>query len=99
MIADNLTTEPNYGQTLGRQNVLLGDGHLVGLAGDKFYPAGGAAGIAATGMQLIDVCFVAQGKHKALACGHLEISNSLDRQLGHGAFPPHCERPRNQLTV
>ena len=54
------------------------------LAGDEFDPARRAAGVAAAGVQLIDLGLVGQREDEPLARWHLELPDPLDAQLRHG---------------
>src|SRR6185312_10223970 len=90
VVTDDLAAETNAGQSPGSQDGFFGLGHLLRLAREEFDPAGGAAGVAAAGMELIDLGFVLQRQHQALALGHLELPDSLDSQLRHDNLRSLC---------
>src|SRR5262245_39749474 len=72
VVAEDLTTETHAGQAPRRQHLLFGLGHLVRFARDELDAAGGAAGVAAAGVQLIDAGLVLQRQHQPLVGRHLE---------------------------
>ena len=75
-------------QAAGGEDVLLGVGHLVGLAGDELDAAGGAAGVAAAGVELIDLGLVLQRQDQPLAVRHLERADAFHGQLRHRRLLP-----------
>src|SRR5262249_33850254 len=54
---------------------------------DELDPAGGAPGISAAGVELIDLGLVFQGQDQSLPRGHFNRSHSLDRELRHSCLP------------
>src|SRR5262249_36565132 len=78
VVAQDLTTEPHTGQATGRQDILLGLGHLVRLAPDELHPASRAPGVAAAPVKLIDLGLVLQRQDHAFALRHLEYTSTLD---------------------
>ncbi len=54
VIACDLATQSNASQAAGFQYIAFGDGHASGFATDEFNTAGGAAGVSAASVQLID---------------------------------------------
>ena len=88
VVAENLATEPDARQPLGGQDVPFGDGHPLGFAGHKLDPAGGAARVAAAGVELVHMGLVFQGQDQALVQRDLELSDSFDRQARHDCILP-----------
>ena len=68
----------------GGEEVLFGPGHGVRFAGDELDSAGGAAGVAAAGVELVDGGFVGEGVDEALVVGDVEGADFFYRELGHG---------------
>ena len=87
LLAGHLAAQTNTGQASGGQQRLLGSGHRRGLTRDELHPAGGAAGLPPTGVQLIGLRLFTQGQNQPLALGHLKRSDSLNGQLGHEQHP------------
>jgi hypothetical protein len=85
VIAHHLAREPQARRRdpLRGENMLLRLRHRGRLAGDKLHPAGGAAAVAAAGMELIDPALVDEGVDQPLAGGNFEITDAIDRNLGH----------------
>jgi hypothetical protein len=79
VIADDLTAEPHARQTASGQDVLLGGRHPRRLTRHEFDAAGRAAGVAAAGMQLIDLALVLQRQHKTFPQRHFKIAHAFDR--------------------
>ena len=77
VIAENLAAQPHARQPTGGKHLLLGNGHLVGLACQGLDPASGAARVAAAGMELVDSSLVFEGQHEALALPHLEFTDAF----------------------
>ena len=70
MIAGDLATEPKAhlcAKPFCGQNRTLGNSHFIRFSGDEFHAAGGAFGVAAAGMQLVDFCFIFQCQDQAFA--------------------------------
>lgn len=60
-------TEATFGQF-----VFFGLSHRVRFAGDKLDAAGGAATVAATGIELIDTSFISQGQDQTFVSRHFK---------------------------
>jgi len=83
VIAEDLTAQPDSSKPPRRENCSLGFCHRRGLARNELHSASCAASVAATGMQLIDACLVSQSQNQALACRHIELSDTFDCQTRH----------------
>jgi hypothetical protein len=73
------------GEAAEVEDGFFGFGHFGGFAGDELNAAGGAPSLAAAGVKLIDLRFVSQCEHEALACGDFKAANILNREFGHEA--------------
>jgi len=78
VIAENLAAQPHARQPAGGQHLLLGQGHLIGLAGHELDAASCATSIAAAGMQLVHSRLVFEGQHEPLALRHLEFTDAVN---------------------
>ena len=78
-----MAAKANARKAFGRQDILLGDGHFGGFAFDELDFAGRAAGVAAAGMELVDLGFVNQGQNKAFAFWDFKFAYTIDSQFGH----------------
>jgi hypothetical protein len=78
VIAENLATQPHARQPTGGKHLLLGNGHLVGLACQELDAASRAASVAAAGMELVHSSFVFEGQHQTLALPHLEFTDAVN---------------------
>jgi hypothetical protein len=87
MVAGDLAAQPDAGQAAGDEDGLLGRGHGRRLSNDELEPAGGAPGVSAAGVELIDFRLVFQCQNQPLPPGHVDRSHSLDRKLRHGRIP------------
>jgi hypothetical protein len=90
MIAQDLATEPQVrraDQPARGQDVFFRLRHAIGLSGDEFHPAGRAARIAATRVQLIDARLVFQRVHKSLVHRDFDRFVAFDGELGHRWLP------------
>ena len=83
VVTEDLTREAYAAEPFRRQHVALGDGHLVGLAFDELDAAGGAAGVAAARMQLIDAGILLEREHQAFVVFYSNGWESFDRQNWH----------------
>ncbi len=83
MIADDLTREAYANSSLGQENLSFRDRHPRRFSFNEFHATRRAAGIAAAGVQLIDVCVLLEREHEALAVLNIKRSKSFHRQLGH----------------
>jgi len=86
MIALDLAGEAQAGrggEASGGDEFLFRLGHGFGLAGGKENAAGGAAGIAATGMELIRLEVVDQGIDEARARGDFYSGDVFNSKCGH----------------
>ena len=77
-------------QAAGLEHVLLGDRHLVRLAGDELDPTGGAPGVAAAGVELVDLGVVLEGQDQALVGRHVKRADPVHRQLRHRRGSAGC---------
>ena len=57
---------------------------MIGFAGDEVDSAGGAAGVAAAGVELVDLGIIGQCVDQAFAGGDFEGADGLDGEFGHG---------------
>jgi hypothetical protein len=100
MVAHDLATEPHFTKQVARlKDVLLGDRHLIGFAGHEFDPAGGAPGVPAAGVELIDLGVVLEGEDHSLAGWHVERADPVHGELGHRCAPEHVGRHNATLTA
>src|SRR5262249_49884062 len=81
VVTEDLAAQANASDVLRSQDVLLGGGHRIGLAGDELDAAGGAASVATTGMELVDLGLVGERQDKAFAGGHVEFTDTFNGQL------------------
>jgi len=77
MIAEDLATEAQTGlrKAASDEDIFLRLRHPLRLAADELDAAGGAASVAAAGVELIDLGFILQGEDEAL------VIRDLDRRL------------------
>jgi hypothetical protein len=66
-VAGDLAAEANAAEPSRSQDTFFRRGHLRRFTGKELHPAGGAASIAAASVQLIDMGFIFQCQHQALA--------------------------------
>jgi hypothetical protein len=89
VVAEDLATQADAGhgsQASGGHDVFFGLGHGFGVAGDELDAAGGAAGVAAAGVELVGLGFVGEGVDEAFAGGDFKVAEVFDGKLGHGAM-------------
>jgi hypothetical protein len=79
VIAGNLAAQSHAGETALREDVLFGFRHLVRFAGDEFDATGGAGGVPAAGVELIDSGLIGQRKNEAFSVRDCEIADALNR--------------------
>src|SRR5207244_8370007 len=78
VIAENLATQPHARQPTGGKHLLLGNGHLAGLACQELDAASRATSVAAAGMELVHSRFVFEGQHQTLTLPHLEFTDAVN---------------------
>ena len=92
VVAQDLAGEAQAGggdQAPGGEDFFFGLSHGLGFAGEELDSAGGAACVAAAGVELVDAGFVGEGVDQALVLGDFELAGVFDCELGHwGEFPP-----------
>ena len=81
----DLATE-RLGELVGAsgEDLLFGLGHLGGIAGDEFDAAGGAAGLAAAGVELVEVAVFLEGEDEAFVLRDVERAGAFYGEFGHG---------------
>jgi hypothetical protein len=62
VIAEDLAAQAHSVQAASGQHLVFRFGHLLGFTGQKLDAAGGAAGIATAGVQLVDPHLIEQGQ-------------------------------------
>jgi hypothetical protein len=83
-VASDLTTEPDTGQASSGKKLFFRGGDGGGFAREEFNSARGAASVAATGVELIDLSVVGEGEDKTLAGRDIKRADAVDGEHGHG---------------
>ena len=86
MVALNLTAQADIwgiGQPLDRQDFFFRSGDGGRFTRYEFHPTCGTSGKSATGVKLVNMCFILQGIDQPLAGGHFKCSKVIHNQLGH----------------
>lgn len=99
MIALDLAAQSQAGcveQVAELEHRFFGLGHLIGFTFDELHSAGGAAGLAAAGVELVDFCFVREGVDQAFILGHFKASGGFNSQFWHGW---DCDAQRNAASM
>jgi hypothetical protein len=78
VIAENLAAQPHARQPTSRKHLLLGSGHLVGLACQELDPASRATSVAAARMELVHSSLIFEGQHETLALPYLEFTDAIN---------------------
>jgi hypothetical protein len=86
VVAQDLAAQPHAGQSASGQDRLFGDGHLRWLARHELHPAGRTPGVAAAGMELIDLRLIFQRQYKSFVLRNLEFPYSVNSQFRHRSF-------------
>ena len=77
LIANNLTAQPDTGQTSRGEQIFFGDGQAGRLSRNKLDAASGAAGIPAAGVQLVNTRILFQCQHQPFSWRHFKLANPL----------------------
>jgi len=83
MIADDLTRQPHPDRALCQKHLFLRNCHPRGFPLDEFDATGCATGIAAAGVQLVDVRVLLEREHQTLSILDIKRSESFYGQPGH----------------
>ena len=86
MVAQNLARQANARQRTRGEPLLLRGGEPGGLALDEFDAARRAAGIAAAGVQNVNLGVLLDGQHEPLSVRNVEGPVSVDREFGHACI-------------
>jgi hypothetical protein len=84
-VALNLAAQPNtwLSDFTSSKRFLLGLGHLVRLARDKFHAASGASSVTTAGVKLIRSGIFHKGLDKSLSSNDIKFTDTLNVQLWH----------------
>ena len=99
MIALDLTGQPYTCQSLLTQSGLLGLRHARRFAADEHDPAGGAAGVAAAGVQDVHARVLLDGIDESLAGFNVYAAKALDSQCWHVGMVTYAKLPTPILQL
>jgi hypothetical protein len=86
VIADDLATQANTGDSASSEYVSLGSGHSRRLSIQEFHSARCASCFSAAGVQLVRACLLSQSSDEPFSLGDFEFAEVFNSQLWHVLF-------------